>query len=150
MCWCLTCSLLWFPYLELGASRNWLRKPLAPKLGTAPHQTSCLWSAYSFGAYPYTQRTGGKSRVGGEFSTLPTRTENMSPEVVKPFMWGGKWETSYCLAFLGQRMVKDLWVFFMQDNVTFMFYLHQDFAGDFKLIQQDQRRNTIDIQQMWI
>lgn len=45
VCWCLlgVCS---FPRFELGTSHQWLRKLIAPKLGTAPHHTLCLCPAY--------------------------------------------------------------------------------------------------------
>jgi len=48
------CSLLWFICFELGTSHKLLRKLIAPKLGTAPHETlrACVQLTYS-GAYPY-------------------------------------------------------------------------------------------------
>lgn len=52
--WVSICNLLWFPCFELGTSHKLLRKLIAPRLGTAPHQTlhAGVQLAYS-GAYPY-------------------------------------------------------------------------------------------------
>lgn len=127
-----------FPCLELGTSHQWLRKLVAPKLGTAPHHTQLVSSLLT----PFATRKVGTACILG-LLPLPTITQNMSIEAVKS-SWGGK-ITVYCLVLFEQRVIKDIGgVSFMHNNMSFMFIFTKCVHGT-SWIPKNLKRNTVNI-----